>query len=293
MSLFFPSDKNLCLMEVLTQFSEPGSEEEEVGAMAANCVTPQRPRVPGGAGSGDDQRADADSQYAFEVNVDGSPSKRRKLELIDVVSSSFDVHLFSEALQGGIEILYCEKFNGDSAFQLTKIRTMLSEKEPTLLELGVRAVAEMADKHSTGEPIAVHNLETYEGRVYNKLVLIRLVESTSKKSRREALGRIANLMNTETRRLIKDKEVKANQPQWRVKRTFDRTPADPKNFRKLDEVVSPVFVLKIITEAYTGVGPSWGLDNGRLASMFLTPPYAKLIRDSLFRGQQGQIESGS
>jgi hypothetical protein len=276
-------------MEVLTQFSE-SEAEEEVGTMATNCVTPQRPRMGVGMGSEEDGGTDVDVEYVFEVNADGSPSKRRKVDKIEAVSSNFDVHLFSEALQGGIEILYCEKFNRDSASQLTRIRSMLGEKDPKLIQLGVRAVAERADKHSNGEPVVVTNLDTYEGRVYNKLVLIRMVESTSKKSRREALGRLANMMNLQTRELIKEKELKANQPQWRVRRTFDRTPADPKNFRKLDEVVSPVFALKIITEAYTGVGPSWGLDNPRLASMFFSPPYSKLIRDSIFRGQQGRVE---
>lgn len=273
-------------MEVLTQMSAD-EEEEEIESDVANVaalVSPPRAYGQRSASNRDYEDDDGGGEYVFTVEIDGSPSKRRKCTSISAVSNNFDVFLFSEALQGGVEALYCERFNGDSSSQLTRVRTMLDEEHPGLMALGIRAVAERAEKHANGEPIALKNIETYEGRTYNKLVLLRMVDSTSKKSRREALVRLASIVNSQTDILIKNKELKANQPKWRVRKTFDRTPVDPKNFRKLDELVTPVYAVKIVTEAYTTVGPSWGIDNPELAKLFFSPPYAKVTRDSLFRG---------
>lgn len=273
-------------MEVLTQFSEESSEEADA-METTNCVTPQRPRINPYLRTGDGEDGEDDGEHVFQVDVDGSPSKRRKPDRVDAVSNNFDVHLFCEALKGGIEVIYCERFNGDSASQLTRIRTMLGEEDPRLINIGIRAVVETGQKLDSGECVPLKNIETYEGRTYNKLALLRIVERTSKKSRKEVLVKLANIMNQETQRLIREKELKSNQPQWRVRKTFDRTPADPNNFRKLDEIVTPVFAVKIVTEAYTRVGPSWGLENAELASLFFSPPYAKLTRDALFGKEEG------
>lgn len=270
-------------MEVLTQFSEDDSEEAEL-METTNCVTPQRPCLNPYKRKEDEEVGSEEEEHVYNFEVDGCSSKRRKVEKVDAVSNNFDVHLFCEALKGGVEVIYCERFNGDSASQLTRIRMMLDDQDRTLMNLGIRAVAETASKLDNGDYVPLKNIDTYEGRVYNKLVLLRIVDSTSKKSRRVALVKLANFMNSETKKLIKDKELKANQPQWRVRRTFDRTPANPENFRKLDEVVTPTFAVKIITEAYTQVGPRWGLDNSELASLFFSPPYAKITRDALFVG---------
>lgn len=234
----------------------------------------------------DMQDQEEEGDYVCKVEVDDSPSKRRKTITVDTVANNFDTNLFSEALQGGVEVIYCERFNGDSPSQVAKLRIMLDEQNPVLLRLGIRAVAERAEKdEASGEGLLLKNIESYEGRVYNKLVLLRLVDTTSKKSRKQALVKIADLMNAETQRLVKDNALKANQPQWRVRKSFDRTPSNPANFRRLDDVVSAPFVVKLISEMYTGVGPTWGVENPELAAFFVAPPYAKLIRDSLFGGK--------
>ena len=48
----------------------------------------------------------------------------------------------------------------------------------------------------------------------------------------------------------------------------------------------PVFAVKLITEAYTGVGPSWGIENPTIAALFFTPPYAKATREALFNNKK-------
>ena len=178
--------------------------------------------------------------------------------------------------------MYCERFNGDSASQLARIRVALDDKDPVLMKLGIRAIAEMSEKIQSGETVLLKNKDSYEGRVYNKLVILRLVNETSKSSRRQALVKIAEYLNSEVDKLIRSKELKPNQPKCRVRSSCDRTPMDPANFRKLDEVVSPTFAVRIVAEMYTGVGPTWGIDNPSLASMFFSAPYAKVTRETLF-----------
>lgn len=267
-------------MEFMTQRSAEDDDSEDVDA--ANCVTPIRPSRSRGA---PDREGDEDSDEPVYVReIAGEASKRRKLSAIDAVSNNFDVHLFCEALQGGVEVIYCEKFNGDSPSQMVKLRMLLDEGNRVLVGLGVKAVAERADKRTTGENILVKNIDTYDGRVYNKLVVLRVVESTSKKTRKQAAVMIADLMNREIEKLIKGNDLKANQPKWRVKKSFDRTPTDPSKYRKLDEIVASMFAVKLVTEMYTETGPTWGVDNPEVASMFFSPPYANYTKEALFRG---------
>ena len=230
----------------------------------------------------EDTAVSDDDVHVFVLDDDGSPSKRRKVPDMDAICNSFDVRLYIEALKGGIEVIHCERFNGDSASQLIRIRNALEEGNEDLMRMGIRSVAERAQKLPSGEAVLVKNKDSYEGRIYNKLVLLRFVDSTGKASRKCVLDRLAKFMNGETERLVRDKEVKANQPKWRVGKSFDRTPSDPDNFRKLDELVHPTFVVKVVAEAYTSVGPAWGVENAALAALFFSQPHAKATRDALF-----------
>ena len=231
-------------------------------------------------------QGDDDAVHRCVVDIDQSPSKRRKVGAVETVSNNFDVSLYSEALKGGVEVIYCERFNGDSASQLTRLRAWLDEGKPELMKAGIRAVAEMSEKVVGGETVLLKNKDNYEGRIYTKLCIVRLVDETSKRKRMDALVKLAKFMNGEIAGLVRSRELKPNQPKWRVRKSFDRTPSDPERFRKLDDVVSPTFAVRLVAEAYTGVGPSWGLENPALADLFFTPPHSKVVREALFSNKR-------
>jgi len=140
-------------------------------------------------GEEDDKDEEDDDEYVYNLGDDLLPSKRQCIQDMGAVVNNFDVSLYIEALDGGVEVIFAEKFNGDAAY-LNHVRDELGKRNRKLLEMGIRAVGERVVKNDDGSVAVVKNKENLH---YTKMVAVRCVNVTSSRRRRRFLEQLAEV----------------------------------------------------------------------------------------------------
>lgn len=234
-----------------------------------------------------------DDELAFNFQDDqDSPSKRRKPSETAVALK--DTHdgkerVYCEVVQGGFELYYIQKTVGTDGF-FNELREDVKQQGQFSKTYGLISVANRRISKTSTETL--HNPSSPKKASIPRQVIIRMVQTSSKQSRKACAEQIAKFLNekywmmqpaTSVGSYVFDqwaKESKNKIPRYILASDFDRTLPHP-HTNKLSHIIVDQAVVEIVSHSYNGTGPKWAEQNPKLASMFFDPPYPDVAKSDL------------
>lgn len=240
----------------------------------------------------DDDNEEGEEETFYFDQDQSSPSKRKSIESMEAfrtTSGGNSESLSIELVQGGYELVEVQKANGDDGF-LHPVRKGIQDEHPGLRSYGFITVATRRIGPESDEPLLNSELpgnssgarkRRNDGQPFPKQYIVRAVNKSNKKTRREVLNYLARFLNGENRKSPPrgvDKDEWMNRPEERyvVPENFDRTPKKLSELRKLDYHLTSKAISGIIYHTMDNVSRTWARDNPKLASAFFSPPYPEI-----------------